>query len=563
MTQNNAQVKQQTSLPQEVRQALSEFQAFTVQEELFKNYGFPIKKLIEFDDIVLELLGENLLEELPDSLSALFEIDTQKAKAFSIEFVQQLLLPLDDLLDVNVRNIVLHWGGVVEDLPAQEVLDETTFVKAYIAALPGTINERQAHRVELVFLDLLRGEMEVEEAKQRLMRSEKVGGLGLEDAIADKVMSNFLESSEGKLFQEAEEEEIADDELPPPVDEPALEASAPKPTSGAGADHFSEEDEREIQAIHEEKKHAIDHKPVASVEDVISRVCQNKEFSFENPLLTERCQKIIESRVRGARDPFAARRQIELAVDQGGLGVSGRQLSEMTQILEQAVQEYEQHSVAHHEKGKALEAEVKEIKTHNEQARGRLEQGILDKRYTAMTGQLPQRSVTPVGPKNVRTSVGVAAHVETQRREGKIDVEKVKQVIEASKPPVAKKKKVPAPRKVQDVTFDKRLAGPTEELLRLTLTDFRRLSSDPVQATTKIKDKIDLLEEQGYEMKVEGIKAWRSSPMNKLYMKLTETAVLDGVPIAQVLEDQRKRGEDTLTDEELKAVMNLNATLRF
>ena len=140
----------------------------------------------------------------------------------------------------------------------------------------------------------------------------------------------------------------------------------------------------------------------------------------------------------------------------------------------------------------------------------------------------------------------------------------VRNAIEQSKvPAVPKRPRVQAQASMQEIAFEKRLTGPVEELRMLSLLDFRRLSSDPKQAATKVKDKVGLLEEQGYDKKIEGIKAWRESPLNKLYMGVTRDAVLKGMPVVQLLSERRAAKEETLTDEELKMMMELNAELRF
>ena len=48
-----------------------------------------------------------------------------------------------------------------------------------------------------------------------------------------------------------------------------------------------------------------------------------------------------------------------------------------------------------------------------------------------------------------------------------------------------------------------------------------------------------------------------------MYVGITRDAVLQGVAVAEILGKKRTAGEETLSDEELKAVMKLNADLRF
>ncbi|MDG1949535.1 MAG: hypothetical protein P8J32_01780, partial [bacterium] len=116
---------------------------------------------------------------------------------------------------------------------------------------------------------------------------------------------------------------------------------------------------------------------------------------------------------------------------------------------------------------------------------------------------------------------------------------------------------------MQEVVFEKRLSSPTDELHQMSLVDFRRLSSDPEEAGMKVFDKVELLEDQGHMQKVAAVKAWRESPVNQMYVRLTRQAVLDAVPVLEILNQKRTAGEDIFTDAELQAVMKLNDRLRF
>ena len=114
-----------------------------------------------------------------------------------------------------------------------------------------------------------------------------------------------------------------------------------------------------------------------------------------------------------------------------------------------------------------------------------------------------------------------------------------------------------------DVKYVHRLAGPLEELQMMSLIDFHRLSSDPEQAIMKIQDKIALLKGESYEKMVEGIKAWRESPINKLYVALSGEAMRGGMSVIKASEAWKVAGKERLTPEEVKAIVKLNTSLRF
>ncbi|MBI4435465.1 hypothetical protein HY630_02240 [Candidatus Uhrbacteria bacterium] len=315
--------------------------------------------------------------------------------------------------------------------------------------------------------------------------------------------------------------------------------------------------EEELEDIKQQKAAILETKGPLDIPGIVKEICENSVFKFEDAQLQERCAKLIESRVRDVRTPEQTRAQLEKAVENGGLGVTGRRLSDMLAMIEGRVAAF-QGNLSQEERRKRIE---KRAGVPDKETLAKKEESLLTKRYAELTGKVPNEHVAPAAPNVSRTSVAISAQHEQLSREGKIDSAKVKAAVVGAQQVVA-----PRPRmtpRMQEVTFEKRLSGPIDELRSLSLTDFRRLSKDPIQASTKVKDKVDLLEEQGYEKKVEAIQAWRGSPLNQMYVEITREAVLTGVPVVEILGKKRTAGEETLTDEELKAVMKLNADLRF
>ena len=320
---------------------------------------------------------------------------------------------------------------------------------------------------------------------------------------------------------------------------------------------FSKE-EAEAASIAQEKSAILETKGPLDVPAIIKEICENSAFKFEDVGLQERCAKLIESRVRDVRTPEQTRAQLEKAVESGGLGVTGRRLSDMLAMIEGRIAAY-QGNISQEERRKHVE---KLAAVPDKDTLAKKEETLLTKRYVELTGKVPGEHVAPAAPSVSRTSVAISAHHEQMTREGKIDASKVKDAVSAAREATtAPRPKTPT--SMQEVTFEKRLSGPIDELRSLTLVDFHRLSKDPMQAATKVKDKVDLMEEQGYEKKVEAVQAWRSSPLNQMYVGITREAVLTGVPVTEILGKKRTAGEETLSDEELKAVMKLNADLRF
>lgn len=120
----------------------------------------------------------------------------------------------------------------------------------------------------------------------------------------------------------------------------------------------------------------------------------------------------------------------------------------------------------------------------------------------------------------------------------------------------------PRPR-LQDVKPMPRTMGPIEELQFLDLVNFRRLGTSPEEITMKILNKIRLLEKDGYEKMIAGIAAWKKSPVCRLYLHLTQEAILAGKPLKEMVMAKSQQDANVLRWEEIEAIINLNSKLVF
>lgn len=116
---------------------------------------------------------------------------------------------------------------------------------------------------------------------------------------------------------------------------------------------------------------------------------------------------------------------------------------------------------------------------------------------------------------------------------------------------------------MKDVSVVPRVMNPIDELRFMDLITFRRLGQNAGQIIEKINNKIKLLEEDRYSKRVEGIKAWRSSPVNRLYLSIGEESISKNKAINAIIEDRIKNKKDYLTEDEFNSIMDLNKDLRF
>lgn len=108
-----------------------------------------------------------------------------------------------------------------------------------------------------------------------------------------------------------------------------------------------------------------------------------------------------------------------------------------------------------------------------------------------------------------------------------------------------------------------KLVGPIDELKQLDLNMFRRLGSNPTSIVDKIKERINSLSSGSISEKDRVIKAWQSSPVYSLYVRLGRASLEDGLPVDTIIKQQTNAGQPSLTVEEFDAISDLNAKFRF
>jgi hypothetical protein len=115
---------------------------------------------------------------------------------------------------------------------------------------------------------------------------------------------------------------------------------------------------------------------------------------------------------------------------------------------------------------------------------------------------------------------------------------------------------------VEGISTQPKIYGPTDQLKSISLVDWRRWGT-PREAARKIEDKINLLAEDSLLKKAEGIKSWKDSEVNRLYLEIGEESINKGQPVEEIVKSRQNRGEKTLSAEEFNAVVELNQKLRF
>ena len=581
-----------SELPENIQNFLVDATLPEWAKKTVASFGLSQEKIAVLMEIAERVtLDESLLEILPGIILSELEVDWETACKIAVDLAGHRLLPLALFIEADIEKQIRDWGGdpaVFKNVPHLEPMKEdpaemvTRILTEMETKLPDHLEQS---RLEFILTSMVKGERTAEETKAAFMRPLKVGGLALDETKANLFLSRFLEKTGGLSFDksvvvvEAPKPIMFRDVrppvyVPPPVIKTVVPVSAPSPqpspvvapgegesvgnpvpsatpslpsktsvpgpvsptppqqNSNSNPSHLHQidgggdlgwgTDATEIAAATAMIKEKISpvSKPVLSANDAVEKIMIETGLKLDETN-QKKFVAIIEARLKDIRDAFETRSVLERSVEQGGLAISGLQLAKTTELLEEIVSDWQKVMRTESDKNKQTVRETKLA----EEARKKTEA------KAAVQAAKPKIMPKPIVPV-MNTNSTVAA-------------QSSRPILNDITPPARK------------------LAGPIDELQNLTLEEFRRLSSDPKEAKLKIKDKIDLLEEQGMGQKILGIKAWHSSPVSRLYLEMTKAALLSSKTIEDISAERSRLNQETLSSTEVKAINELNGSLRF
>ncbi|MDD5173104.1 MAG: hypothetical protein PHG59_03115 [Patescibacteria group bacterium] len=115
---------------------------------------------------------------------------------------------------------------------------------------------------------------------------------------------------------------------------------------------------------------------------------------------------------------------------------------------------------------------------------------------------------------------------------------------------------------VEEIKVKPKTYSPIDELRTITLIDWRRWGT-PKEAAKMVQNKINLLAEESLVKKAEGIKAWKSSEINQLYLNIGAESIDQGKSVNEIIIQRQQQNKPTLNEEEFNVVVELNQKLRF
>jgi hypothetical protein len=418
-----------------------------------------------------------------------------------------------------------------------------------------------------------KGEFVPDQAKEAMIRLPEFGGLGFDKAAAEKAVQEIsILSKQVEFFSE---EEYAEQ----------LTAKSVKMNGGSRAENEAVEDENEIKTIRD----TLPPKPkaVTALDKSIEAAWESLQNKPTDEYLQNRIKNVISSRLRDIRSQQELLSLLQRDTKVGGVGLNRDEAQAMASAIEQAYQNFHQN-IKNEEKQK-LDKQLTEQKRKIEERRKReaeehakwYQEKIKAKHSheeeqkqlaEALKKGLATRSqtkhpLTEAGAMKEKKQFGElvrateASKVKSLRQEPGVAEAVAQKPIKVSKATM----KIDATPKtmVDGVNSAPRLSGLLGELEDITLAQFRRMGANPEDSIKKILDKMETLRQDSFEQRVGGIRAWQASPLMKLYLNLVTESFRSKKPLAEVAEEKRKNGEDTLTRDEIEALINLNNQLHF
>jgi len=346
--------------------------------------------------------------------------------------------------------------------------------------------------------------------------------------------------------------------------------------------YFSPEDEEEIRKLAGKASLEIDDKsPI--LEEEINKIVQIAKINFSSDFLLGRFKNIIRTYLLGVRDKINATETLSKPFDAGGLAFDKESIKKIFLIIHGQSNYINKPQIKQNEKISPEAINNNYFQRKNESSSKISENiGMRDIEYN-LAKENEKKRVDELSNKNFKSNIPEKINeikkdpvdifnkniISGNNKE--IDNNVNKQPLFRQTQPITSQGKVlPRPilategkRKMDDVKYTPKVLDPIEELKFLSLINFRRLGKTPKECVNKIKEKLLFLEEYKFSKRLEGIYAWRTSPVNKLYLAMGKESIIKKLPILAIIEEKKLASNEFLTEEEFNAIMDLNKEIRY
>ena len=568
-------------LPQGVQDFFMET-ADAVYSDLIEKHNLSQEHF--FDVVETPILNTTLgFKTVPDGLNVLFKnlinanVPQQSQKVIIKTILEKVFWPLRDLFGSELTNYLDELAIRYASWPQVRVLFKPVSYSGAASEIVARLgmhslgNQARTSLRELI-LKYSKGEMVPDQIKEALIRLPEFGGLGFDKDLADKAVKEIQNLS--KQVEFLSEEDYAEH----------LTSKSVKMNGDSDAEGEANDNEEEINTIRAQMP--PEPKVLTELDKAVLDAWGKLKDKPKDDYIERRLKNVISSRLRDVRNAHELLQLLQRETKVGGAGLDRDQAKEIAEVIEQTYTDF--HGNIEAEERKKLDKQLTEQKRKIEERR-RLEaeehakwykEKIKSKQETKVEQQQLAEALKKglASQPAVKSKVMTAGAVVEKKKYGEMVAAPVKATATAGSgiatlPPIQNKgvrvsmttaKMAITPRTpVDGVKATPHLRGLVGELENMSLSQFRRMASTPQEATKKIIERLETLKQESFEQKVAGIRAWQASPVMKAYVGLVTESFRARKPLVQIADEKRKSGEDTLTGDEVEALIALNNELHF
>ena len=336
-------------------------------------------------------------------------------------------------------------------------------------------------------------------------------------------------------------------------------------------------------------------------EEEAKKIISELDIDFKNDLLKNRFKNIIISAIKGVRSQIDFKDILRRRENEAGMEFSGEVVNKILSVVKKRKQEIEngdglekqdkkefleksvlsEQIILPEEKDKTVLQEIPESeKIIMEENKNTDDFEIKNKEQKILSPPPPvivkQDKAKNEFKKEEQNTEQVLNNVVAQIQHKKIESKKEndqknqsfrsflfnKQHTKDVEPKILEKEKAEKAVKKDLENKKSKLVGPIDEIADLTIEDFRSWSENPYEAIKNIKKKIDVLMRESLEKGSSGMKAWKKSEINRIYLDILHSALIKRKEVNEIIQEMKNERKQTLELDEFEAIEQLNRELR-
>jgi len=555
-----------------------------VYNGLMDDYKLPQDKFFEGIDgpILDSAMGTATLEEVLNKVGLFLKAnvpDEKRQIEAMVKLLKGIFWPLREVYGRDLLNFLEAEKVDPSSWPQQHVIFKPV---SYAGAVSEVVNRLNLHsagqqardRLRELLVSMIKGVRVPSQAKEVMLKPADFGGLGFDEKMANQalaVIDNLIKNvqiMDENAYQDYLATEIGNPKKP--ETEPGQAKSSTKP--GIQLKPGMDEEDEQITSI--KAKMPSLPKAVTELDKAVQTTWERIPKKPEDEYLKNRLINVISSRLRDVRNSNELLGLLQRDSKVGGMGLDKEGAVGLAKIIEDAYNEF-RGKIGVEEHGKLevqLTEQRKKIEEKRKQDAEEHAKWYEEKIKKRQSADVERKELAQAIKKGFESREQHPLDLKSAAIEKKQYGELVTAPSTTAKPPTVKVSLATAAmaKEMKPITVDgvrpvsmPKLQGLVDELGGMTLSSFRRLGKTPQDAVDKLTQRIGTLGEEGFDQRASGIRAWQTSPIMKMYLDLVSQSFKVGKPIAQLAEEHRKGGEDTLTRDEIEVLINLNNSLHY